>query len=169
MRSRLLVPVFALALTGAIASCDNDITSINEGFDDAATWRANLDVTQETPAPTLAAGVTPSGRAWMIDNGSTLTWYMEYSGLSSNATQAHIHREAAGVAGPVIIPLTIVTRTSGTVSGFIDMNLADVSPQANETISADSLRTLLNNGNAYVNIHTGNNAAGEIRGQVARN
>jgi hypothetical protein len=169
MRSRLLVPVFALALTGAIASCDNDITSINEGFDDTATWRANLDVTQETPTPTLGAGVTPSGRAWIIDNGSTLTWYMEYSGLSSNATQAHIHRAAPGVAGNVIIPLPIVTRTSGTVSGFIDMNLADVSPQTNETVSADSLRTLLNNGNAYVNIHTGNNPAGEIRGQVARN
>ena len=169
MRSRLLVPVVALALTGAIASCDsdNDITDVTEGFDDAATWRASLSAAQEVPAPSVA-GVTPSGRAWIVDNGTTLTYYYEYSGLSSNANNAHIHRAAAGVAGPVIVPITFYPATSRVIAGTVDMTLADVAPSAGETVSPDSLRTLLNNGNAYVNVHTVNNPAGEIRGQVAR-
>jgi hypothetical protein len=169
MRSRLLVPVFALALIGAIASCDEDITSINEGFDETATWRANMDATQEVPAPNLTGATNPNGRAWIIDNGTTLTYYMEWDGLTSNVTQAHIHRAAPGVAGPVIVPLTTVARQDGIVAGTIDMGVADVAPAAGETVSPDSLRTLLNNGNAYVNIHTGTNGAGEVRGQVSRN
>ncbi|HXN76162.1 MAG TPA: CHRD domain-containing protein, partial [Gemmatimonadaceae bacterium] len=37
----------------------------------------------------------------------------------------------------------------------------------NVNISLDSLRVLFNNGNAYVNVHTTANGAGEIRGQIA--
>lgn len=170
MRSRkLLVPVFALALIGAIASCDEDITSIDEGFDDTATWRANLDAAQEVPAPTLTGGATPSGRAWITDNGTTLTYYMEYNGLTSNASNAHIHRAAPGIAGPAIVQFVFVQRPDGVVSGTVDMTVADVAFSANEVVSPDSLRTLLNNGNAYVNVHTTTNGAGEIRGQVNRN
>jgi CHRD domain len=170
MRSRTLVPVLALTLTGVIASCENNITNIAEGFNDTATWRANMDAAQETPAPNLAGASNPNGRIWFTDNGTTLTYYMEYSGLSSNVTQAHIHRAAVGVAGPIIVPLNVLLRQSGTVAGTIDMTATDVAPQSpTENVSPDSLRTLLNNGNAYVNVHTANNGPGEIRGQVARN
>ncbi len=34
------------------------------------------------------------------------------------------------------------------------------------TVSLDSLKNLLKNGNGYVNVHTIVNPAGEIRGQV---
>jgi hypothetical protein len=168
MRSRLLVCVLALALTGAIASCDNDITSISEGLDDVATWRASLDAAQEVPAPNLAGATNPIGRAWITDNGTTLTWHLEYSGLTTNATAAHIHRAAPGVSGNIIVFFSVISQTEGVTEGTIDMTLADVGFGA-ETVSPDSLRTLLNNGNAYVNVHTGQNPAGEIRGQVQRN
>ena len=36
----------------------------------------------------------------------------------------------------------------------------------NANVSLDSLRTLFNNGNAYVNVHTSVNPGGEIRDQV---
>ncbi len=168
MRSRLLMSAFALALTGAIASCDEDITSIGEGLDDTADWRANLDAAQEVPAPT-GATANANGRAWITDNGTTLTWHLEYNGLTSNAIAAHIHRGAPGVAGPVIVGFTVIGRTEAITEGTIDMTVADVATSAAETVSPDSLRTLLNNGNAYVNVHTSTNGAGEIRGQVQRN
>jgi hypothetical protein len=167
MRSRLVVAVFAFLLTGVIASCEDNITSVGQGLDQTATWRANMDATQETPAPNLSGATNPSGRAWFVDNGTTLTYYMEYAGLSSNASNAHIHRGAPGAAGNAIVQLEFVTRQSGVVSGWVDMSLADVGLGA-ENISPDSLRTLLNNGNAYVNVHTTQNGAGEIRGQVRR-
>ncbi len=53
---------------------------------------------------------------------------------------------------------------SGTVAeGSIDLT-KDVSPG----ISGDSLKALLNNGNAYVNVHTAAHVPGEIRGQVSK-
>ena len=168
MRSRWLVTVFTLALTGALASCENDITSIAEGFDDTADWRATLTVAQEVPAPT--GGAAGSGRVWLTDNGNTMTWYMEYNGLTGNAVAAHIHRGAPGEAGPVVANLftSAVPGTSAAVAGTIDMTVADLAP-GTETVSPDSVRTLLANGNAYVNVHTPQNAPGEIRGQVTRN
>jgi hypothetical protein len=166
MRSRLLIPALAIGFTGAIASCDNSISSIAEGLDDVATWRATLTAAQETPTPT-GATAGANGRAWFTDNGTTITWHLQYSGLTSNAIAAHIHRGAVGVSGPIVAGLTVIGQTSGVVEGYIDMTVADVAPGA-ETVSADSLRTLLNNGNAYVNVHTTTNTGGEIRGQIAR-
>ena len=172
MRSRVLISAFALALTGAITSCEDEITSVGEGLNETADWRADLDASQETAAPNLTGASNPAGRAWFIDNGNELTYYMEWSGLTSNVTGAHIHRAPVGESGNIIVPLTVVARTSGTVAGFIDMTVSDVAVgtgTGTETVSPDSLRTLLNNGNAYVNIHTTTNPGGEIRGQIRRN
>jgi hypothetical protein len=173
MRSRVLISAFALALTGAITSCDEDITSVGEGLNETATWIADMDASQETTAPNLAGASNPSGRAWFIDHGNDLTYFIEWSGLSTPVlgpgSGAHIHRAAVGQPGPVIVPLAVMQRTSATVAGVIDMTVTDVAPSAAETVSPDSLRTLLNNGNAYVNIHTTQNGGGEIRGQVRRN
>jgi hypothetical protein len=157
----------AIGVTGLFVSCDNSITNITEGLNDVATWRATMTAAQETPTPT-GATTGANGQAWFIDIGTTVTWHLQYAGLTSNATAAHIHRAAAGVAGPVIVPLTVIGQTSGVLEGTVDMTLADVAPSSTETVSPDSLRTLLNNGNAYVNVHTTTNGAGEIRGQIAR-
>ena len=42
----------------------------------------------------------------------------------------------------------------------------DLTQDASAGVRGDSLKTLLSNGNAYVNVHTGNFPDGEIRGQV---
>jgi hypothetical protein len=47
----------------------------------------------------------------------------------------------------------------------VDLNLVTT---GNANVSGDSLLVLLNNGNAYVNIHTQNRTGGEIRGQIIR-
>jgi hypothetical protein len=114
---------------------------------------AAMTAANETPTPkgdvgsargTFTATLTKSG------TGAELSWKLEFSGLSGNAIAAHIHVAAAGVAGPVRVPLC--APCSSGVTGTA-------------TIAADVLDAILN-GRAYVNVHTPTNPAGEIRDQV---
>jgi CHRD domain-containing protein len=168
MRSRLLVPLFALALTGATTSCNDEITALNRSFEEDATWEATLNGANESPPVTTPA----TGRAWLVDRGNTIDYYMEYSGLLANASNAHIHRTATGA---VMIQLAFVRQTNGVVVGTIDVSpsVTDVSPSppgetGNQTVA--ELRTLLGNGGVYVNVHSSPSPpgfpGGEIRGTI---
>jgi CHRD domain-containing protein len=114
---------------------------------------AAMVAANETPTPkgdvssargVFTATLTKSG------TGGELSWRLEFSNLTGNAIAAHIHVGAAGVAGPVRVPLCAPC-TSG-VTGTA-------------TITAEVLDAILN-GRAYVNVHTPTNPAGEIRDQV---
>jgi hypothetical protein len=174
MRTRTLVTVFALALTGAVTSCDDDISGIDEGFDDTATWRADLNGANERPTP---INTPATGRAWFTDNGTTITYYIEFDGLVAPMSNAHIHRIPTDPtqAGPVMVQLAVLNGAQeGVLAGVIDMRVADISTEAG-TQSPDELRTLLNNGGTYVNIHSSSGTtpntgfpAGEIRGDLRR-
>ncbi len=113
-----------------------------------------LDAGQEIPAPSLG-GATPSGTAAVSVNTITgdVSVSGTFTGLTSNATASHIHGLAApGSAAGVILPLTIDSATSGSLSG-------------GGTLSSSNLAGLLA-GSTYINIHTPNNGPGEIRGQI---
>jgi hypothetical protein len=159
MRSRLFIPLLSIGFAGVVAAC-NDSTSVNENFRDDATWTATLGA--EAPVTSSA-----TGRAFFIDHGNTIDYMIEYSGLSSNATNAHLHLTQGGT---VYIQLPFVRQTSGTVFGSIDVSpgVVDVAPApgptGNQTVA--ELRSLLASGGLYVNVHTVNNPGGEIRGTV---
>lgn len=77
-----------------------------------------------------------------------------YSGLTSVIINSHIHRGAAGTNGPVSIPLQFV---AGTTSGTITGSAIGISVGLSDSIT---------NGFSYLNIHTANYPAGEIRAQL---
>jgi hypothetical protein len=80
----------------------------------------------------------------------TTTW----TGLGSLTTNGHIHRGAPGVSGPVTIPFPGIPlgATSGTYT--------------NTFLLTPTLLNDLLTGMDYVNIHSVNFPAGEIRGQL---
>jgi hypothetical protein len=83
----------------------------------------------------------------------TLTWTVDYSGLSGPATAAHIHGPAdPGTNAGILVPFT--------------GNL--VSPIKGSATLTDAQIAQLEAGKWYVNIHTEANKAGEIRGQLVR-
>jgi hypothetical protein len=83
-----------------------------------------------------------------------VTWSVTYSGLSSDATMAHFHGPAAeGKNGPVIIWLT---KKGEPVSSPITGQATLTPDQAEQFVA----------GQWYINVHTKNHPAGEIRGQV---
>jgi hypothetical protein len=67
-------------------------------------------------------------------------------------TAAHIHLAAAGRNGPVIVPLNKTGDNVWSVPPGIRLN--------------DAQYEAFKLGNLYVNVHSANNPAGEIRGQI---
>lgn len=124
------------------------------------TYVAHMDGANETPANKT----TGTGTATFVLNGTRLRFTVTVHGLTGPATMAHIHLGKAGASGPPVYGFTIKHVAGGTLAqGYI--NLAkDVS----KGVSGDSLKTLLNNGSAYVNVHTAANPGGEIRGQIEK-
>lgn len=110
-------------------------------------FTATLTGAQETPA----TGSTATGTAALLlsPDEKTARISLNFSGLSSTQTAAHIHGAGApGVSAPVLFPLP-----NGQVSDF---EIALAPGQADD----------LKSGLWYVNVHTTNFPNGEIRGQL---
>ncbi len=110
-------------------------------------FTATLTGAQETPA----TGSIATGTATLLlsPDETTARVSLNFSGLSSPQTAAHIHGPAAiGVPGPILFPLP-----TGQVSDF------EISLSAGQA-------TDLKSGLWYVNVHTNNFMNGEIRGQL---
>ena len=115
----------------------------------------NIPTYVVTLAP--GAGITSTGSgdgiATLDTETKELGYTINYKGLTSAATMAHIHGPAAeGANAGVVVPLAAPTGTQ--VVGVVTLTDAQI---------AD-----LNAGKYYVNIHTGTNKGGEIRGTLKR-
>jgi uncharacterized repeat protein (TIGR01451 family) len=107
---------------------------------------ATLNGAQEVPANSSTA--TGTSTLLLSPDETTAHVTLNFSGLSSQQTDAHIHGPAMpGVAAPVIFPLP-----SGLISDF------------QITLTAGQVQDL-KNGLLYVNVHSSNFPSGEIRGQ----
>jgi hypothetical protein len=136
----------AVALViAAVAIARPQATSIRVG--------TTLTAADEVPAPKgNVSGARGAFNATVTksDTGATLSWQLTFSGLTGPANAAHIHTAQPGAAGPVVVPLCgpCESPASGT---------ANANP---------SVVTALQDGGAYVNVHTAENGPGEIRGQL---
>jgi len=135
---------------------------------------------------TLNGNPTGSGTftATLDTSTNVFTWSATFTGLTSNITNGHIHgpflsTATTGQAGVILNfnPTAVVTGETGlTFTGLNAANAGSATGTAvlNATagfttlINGDSLRHLILNGNAYVNIHTVTNPGGEIRGFITR-
>jgi hypothetical protein len=108
---------------------------------------------------------------------ATISFRVDYRGLTGAAAAAHIHFGPPRVNGGVMVFLcggggkpACPAETSGTVTGTL--SAADIVGPAAQGIDpapagsfADVVRAI-RTGNAYVNVHTARFPGGEIRGQV---
>jgi len=121
--------------------------------------RANLTAGQVRPRPRRPrSGATGRLRGYLVKYGHQghLDTTLTYRRLSGSATAAHIHRGVRRRAGgDPIVNLCGESGTPGCLSGLVGMH----------EVQGDVLRALLHR-RAYVNVHTGRNPAGEIRGQI---
>jgi Cu/Zn superoxide dismutase len=115
--------------------------------------RTVLNADQEVPAPTgavSAARGTFSATVTRSDSGASISWQLSFGALTGNAAAAHIHQAATGSPGPVVLALCGPCQSGQTGTGTL----------------SDAALAAIQSGNAYVNVHTATNGAGEIRGQL---
>jgi hypothetical protein len=97
--------------------------------------------------------------AYWID-GSELCYELSVRNLSLAPIGAHIHPGPRGVAGPVAVPLITPPAATSMVSGCI------VADDAGVMTTAELAAIVADPEAFYVNVHTSNYPAGEIRGQL---
>lgn len=99
------------------------------------------------------------------DDMDTITYFVAFEGLTSNATAAHIHYGDPGVNGPVIFPLSgVPALTSGVIGGTLTAD--DFHPGGGLQTFDDAAQALLVSG-CYVDIHSSvYQTSGELRGQA---
>jgi hypothetical protein len=152
-----VIGVVAATLVAAVAtSCGSSTEPKNK------TYVANLSPANEVPPKTT----TGTGVVTFTDLGSEIDWAMTLNNVT-NVIASHIHAPApAGTNANVIINLFLPNQPppTGTLTGLVAHG--SITNANNAGVSLDSLRVLFNNGNAYVNVHTSANPAGEIRDQV---
>lgn len=104
-----------------------------------------------------AINTTGTGSATFKLEGNTLSFDIQYAGLSGPATLAHIH----GPAGPdvstgVMVDLKPYNGGAFGVNGSL----------AGSVVLTDAQKAAVLSGKTYVNVHTDANKPGEIRGQI---
>ncbi len=185
--SKIFFGVLWLGVILLLAACSsggdgNGSTTQTPAAGNPTVLNSTLSGDQEVPPVTTAASGT--GTVTVSADGSQIDFTVSVTGpFSSAITQAHIHTGAVGANGPIILylcanpnfaptdvpvpPLCSDTLDgpSGQISGTL--TAADLRPVAVQGIAdfADAVAAV-KAGDTYFNIHTQNNAGGELRGQI---
>jgi hypothetical protein len=112
-------------------------------------WTAQLTGDAEVPpVPTSA-----TGNATLELVGNQLFWTLSFSDLSGPALGAHLHGPAGTLENaPPLVTFTVPATATGSAAGTT-------------TLLPGTVRALTD-GQTYINVHTLEHGAGEIRGQV---
>lgn len=130
----------------------NQNQSVKSQLQSGTPLSATLLGSNEVPGPGDPDGV---GFAELTLNQGqgTITYSIQVTGISA-PTAAHIHEAGAGVAGPVIIPLS--APVNGVSSGVVTLSKEDIK----------SIR--MNPELYYVNVHNMDYPGGALRGQLSK-
>jgi hypothetical protein len=151
----------AVALLLALAAgCGEDST----GTDLETEFDATLTGAAERPNP-VTTTATGTASVEIDDAAQTITVTVSVSNIVS-VTMAHIHVGDANTAGPIALTLVGTALPVGSFTGTLvnDQTFAASAISGGETFA--TLAAKIRAGNAYINVHTVANGAGEIRGQL---
>lgn len=145
------------------------LTAVISPVNASVIFTSNLDGAQEVPPVATTATGFATGELGGGPGAFVFTYEITYSGLGSviapiAGTGGHIHLGALGTNGPIVHVLDqIAFNYTGTTTGTILGEWRFDDPSLGLT---DSLAQSLLDGDLYINLHTQNFPAGEIRGQL---
>ncbi len=136
----LMILLTVLALTSIAAASGRTFTTTLTGA---------VEVPPGDPDGTGTATIT------LMPGTAQVCWEIQVSGITLPATASHIHEAPAGVAGPVVIPLS-APDANGFSSGCANV--------AREQI----LEIMRDPEGYYVNVHNVDYPSGALRGQLSK-
>lgn len=139
----------------------NQTMMVNPDFDTRLTGASEVP-----PVQTNASGSADLDVE--IEDGQRVVDYEIFVNNIDRVTQAHIHQGSSNETGPIIVPLFNASTPTGPVTGQLtegQFTSANFVGQL-QGRQLDDLIALMQNGTAYVNVHTEQNPEGEIRGTV---
>src|SRR5215218_4201149 len=174
----IILSMMAATIVGGIlginiAPTHNNYQAIAQQIGNQTTMAANPDfdarltgASEVPPVQTIASGLADLDVE--IEDGQRVVDYQLSVSNISGVTQAHIHQGNSSENGPIIVPLFNASTPTGPVTGQIaegQITAANfVGPLQGRQL--DDLIALMQNGTAYVNVHTEQNPQGEIKGTV---
>lgn len=167
MKQQKTFAVVALCAAALFGACSDDFAGISGLAPVKQFLTAALAGANERPNPVTT---TASGSSTITVLDTNRIRVETLVSTIDSVTQAHIHAGDASIAGPVMIfLLSNVPAGRAPITGT-DRVLSVVDIVRTSTFSSpftfDSLKFRVNNGTAYVNVHTRRNPGGEIRGQI---
>jgi len=126
------------------------VTLVSSSVQAQEVYRARLSPMPTTPQ--TVTDITGGGEVILTLNGNALSVEGNFSGMSSATTMGHIHNGPPAQPGPVVHRLEVTAAPNGNISAELELT--------DEQVSA------LRNNELYVQIHSENNAPGELRGWI---
>jgi hypothetical protein len=123
----------------------------------------SLTGAKERPTP-VVSNATGSSTFELLPDRS-VRFKVTVAGLTG-ATMAHIHTGVADSAGPIAVTLFNSSTPTGPLTGTLASGTFITTDIVLPGIDLDSLLVLMRRGRTYVNVHTAQRPAGEIRGQI---
>ena len=159
--------IFAIASAISMAAASTIMTNIPKALATTQIYVATLSGDKEVPPVTTQATGTAGFSQPHLNN---MSYGIKVSNIG-NVTRAHIHQGKVGQNGPVIVTLFKADNATGTgpvegqlVGGTISNDKLE-GPLAGKSVEVDLVK-VIENGEAYVNVHTTENPDGAIRGQI---
>jgi hypothetical protein len=140
----------SIVLASALGACGGG-SGYNGGktaVTTTTTFSSTLAGSSETP-PNVS---TASGLGSVVADSATKAMVASVATSGITGTAAHIHEGAAGVAGPIVFPLTETTPGSA--------------EWGTSVVMTDAQLATLKAGGYYFNVHSAAFPNGEIRGQI---
>ena len=126
------------------------VTLVSTSVQAQEVYRARLSPMPTTPQ--TVTDITGGGQVILTLNGNALSVEGNFFGMSSATTMGHIHNGPPAQPGPVVHRLEVTAAPNGNISAELELT--------DEQVSA------LRNNELYVQIHSENNAPGELRGWI---
>lgn len=148
MKKSFVITALLVSLSLFITACNTRVVLV----DIVEEYNFEMSYAYAVPAVKTASTAVGNVKVTLNETDRTVAVTGTYSGLTGNATAAHIHGPASrSKTGDVVLPLVV---------GSGKLSLAPTR-LTNEQITA------LKSGQYYINVHTAANPSGELRGQIS--